>query len=113
MSNEYLPERLNKRIADLKSCKTPEELSYNIWTTNLESAMGSSRKGYRDAFVEWVKAYKLKSKPQAWQSYKTPKDLAEGIWNSGLDRDASDKLWFGELRANLIEWIEDYSNQII
>jgi hypothetical protein len=96
-------EKKNKeRIQSLLDCRTPEELFYNIWTKESERWID-----YRTPFVNWIESYKLKTTPQ-WKSYKTPRELAEGIWKPFLDR-SDDYNLFSDLRDALIKWIEDYT----
>jgi hypothetical protein len=102
--------RLKERLQRMKDAKTPTELAFTIWTKELEEAMGSSRDGYRNPFIAWIECYREGIKPRGWSSYKTPKDLAEGIWQPFLDR-KSDGNWFTELRKDLIDWIEEYKKK--
>jgi len=101
-------ERLAQRLQRMEEATTPTELAYTIWTKQLEEAMGSSRKPYRDPFIDWIEAYSKDSVPKQWTSYKTLADLAEGIWNPKLDTNESDVLWFGSLKSGLVKWIENY-----
>lgn len=100
-------ERLENRLEEIKSCKTPEELSFVIWTKELENAIGS-RRHYREPFIDWIKCYKFDKTPQ-WKDYKYPKDLVEGIWKPFLDEPGD--IWFKSLRETVIEWIEDYKQK--
>ncbi len=95
-------DRLDARISAMMACKTPEELAYNIWTPELEKAMGD-RSAYRKPFINWVECYKSGEKPQ-WR-YKTPMELAEGIWV----RFAKDDEWINSVRNALVDWIEQYA----
>ena len=104
-------ERLAERLKRMKDATTPTELAYTIWTKQLEEAMGSSRDGYRKPFIAWIEAYKSNTTPKEFSKYKTPKDLAEGVWQPFLDRNEEDKLWFGSLRSGLVEWINAYSGR--
>lgn len=106
MDAQVLKERRLKRIESLMNCKTPEELAYNIWTKQSEDCIGD-RSHYRNPFINWIESYKAKSIPQ-WKSYKTPRDLAEGIWKPFLDRE-DDYGLFSDLRNALVDWIERYS----
>lgn len=106
--NTEIKERLAKRLQVMKEATNPNELSFTIWTKQLEEAMGSSRQAYRDCFIEWIIAYKEKRKPNLWNKYQTPEDVAEAVWPKNLEMDESDNLWFGSLRAGLIEWINNY-----
>jgi hypothetical protein len=89
METEERKERREKRIQSLKECQTPTDLAYNIWTKELEEAMGD-RSHYRIPFINWIESYKMGINPQ-WESYKNPHDLAEGIWKPFLDRP---DVWF-------------------
>lgn len=106
-----IKERLANRLQVMKEANTPSELAYTIWTKQLEEAMGSSRQEYRNCFIEWINAYKEKRKPNLWNRYQTPEDMAEAVWAKNLETDESDNLWFGSLRNGLIEWINDYSGR--
>ena len=105
-------ERLEKRMQRMKEAKTPTELAYTIWTQELENAMSSSRDHYRTPFINWIEAYKNQTIPKQWTKYKTPEELAEGIWNPNIvESGESDILWFGSLRAGSVEWIKTYSGR--
>lgn len=105
-----ISERLLRRLDEFHKAQTPEDMSYVIWTQKLKDAIGS-RASYRNSFINWVKSYKEGIPPTEWGSYKTPTDLAEGIWQLYLDNNSDDKFWFDMLRATLIEWIENYAKQ--
>jgi hypothetical protein len=105
---EEIKERLVERLKTMKESTTPTELAYTIWTKQLEDAMGSSRDGYRKPFINWIESYKSGTKPKEWGKYKTPKELAEAVWEPYLDNNDEDKLWFDSLRSGLVEWINDY-----
>ncbi len=101
-------ERLAGRLKIMKEAKTPTDLAYTIGSKQLEEAMGSSRDCYRKPFIAWIEDYKKKTTPKEWYKYKNPIDLANAVWQPFLDNNEDDKLWFGSLRAGLIEWIDDY-----
>ena len=105
MDTQERKERREKRLQSLKDCQTPTDVAYNIWTKESEEYMGD-RSCYRKPFIDWIESYKLKRTPQ-WKSYKTPRDLAEGIWKLFLDRQ-DDYGLFLDLRNTLVEWIERY-----
>ena len=105
MDTQERKDRREKRLQSLKDCQTPTDVAYNIWTKELEKYMGD-RSHYRVPFVDWIESYKLKRTPQ-WNSYKTPSDLADGIWKPFLDR-PDDYGLFSDLRNTLVEWIEQY-----
>lgn len=105
MENKERKERREKRIQSLKECQTPTDLAYNIWTKELEEAMGD-RSHYRIPFINWIESYKMGITPQ-WESYKNPRDLIEGIWKPILDR-TDDFGLFSDLRNALVDWIEQY-----
>ena len=109
MDQEF-KDRLTKRLQEMKDATTPEGLAYTIWTKQLEEAMGSSRNPYRQPFVNWISSYAKHTPetPNEWSDYKTPEELAEGIWPSKYDINESDKVWFGALRSGLVEWINQY-----
>ena len=102
-----MSKRRDKRIKTLRDCKTPEELALNIWSIGLEKAMGSSKEVYRKPFVDWIECYKTEEIP-TWK-YKTPMDLAEGIWQPYLDSESDNGL-FVALRKELVKWIEKYKS---
>lgn len=106
MDTQERKERREKRLQTLKECKTPTDLAFNIWTKESEEYMGD-RSCYRNPFINWIESYKNKVTPQ-WKSYKTPKDLAEGIWKPFLDR-PDDFGLFSDLRNSLVDWIERYA----
>lgn len=110
METQERKERREKRIQSLKNCQTPIELSFNIWTKQSEEIIGD-RSIYRNPFVEWIESYKAKTNPEMWTSYKTPTELAEGIWKPYLDR-ADDYDLFSDLRNALVEWIERYGKKL-
>lgn len=112
METQERKERREKRIQSLKDCQTPTDLAFNIWTKQMEEAMGSSRDHYRKPFIEWIESYKSKSTPKNWTSYKTPRDLAEGIWKPFLDR-SDDYGLFSDLRNALVDWIDQYANSFL
>ena len=101
----YRQRRL-ERLDSLKRCVTLEELALNIWTPKQEEYMGD-RSMYRNPFKEWIHSYKEGTTPSNWHGYKTPRQLAEGIWKPFLDR-PDDYGWFSDLRDALVEWIEKY-----
>ena len=100
-------ERREQRIQTLINCQTPTDLAFNIWTKQMEEAIGSSRDHYRNPFINWIESYKSKTIPQ-WTSYKTPRDLANGIWKPFLDS-PDDYGLFSDLRNALVDWIENYA----
>lgn len=104
-TKEELAERLEKRLKRLTSCTTPEEMAFDIWSKNLEEAMQSSRKEYRDGFINWVECYKSDTKKPMWK-YKTPEELANAIWQPYLDEPKD--TWFPALREALVLWINAY-----
>ena len=106
METQERKERRAIRIQSLKDCQTPMELAYNIWTKESEACIGD-RSHYRTPFINWVESYKTKTTPQ-WTSYKTPRDLANGIWKPFLDR-PDDYGLFSDLRNALVDWIEQYA----
>ena len=106
MDTQERKERRAKRIQSLMDCKNPNELAYNIWTKESEACIGD-RAHYRNPFINWIESYKLKTTPQ-WISYKTPRDLAEGIWKPILDT-PNDYGLFSELRNALVDWIDRYA----
>lgn len=93
-------ERLLVRIAAMQACKTPEELAFNIWTVELEKAMGD-RSAYRKPFIDWVECYATGQTPQ-WR-YKTPVELAEAIWVTGREDE-----WIKTVRQALVDWCENF-----
>jgi hypothetical protein len=93
------------KIEWIELCKTPTELSFVIWTKELEQAMGD-RSSYRLPFVEWIECYKNKLPYLGWK-YATPKDLAEDIYKIEFDRFYKDK-YYQRLRDSLIKWIDNY-----
>lgn len=97
--------RIN-RLQSIKDCQTPTDLAYNIWTKESDISIGD-RSHFRNPFINWVESYKTKSTPQ-WTSYKTPRDLVNGIWKPYLDRPDDNGL-FSDLRNAVIEWIERYA----
>lgn len=109
MVKQYIKDRIEDRRRIMEEAKTPVELAYTIWTKEFEEATGSSKDIYRTPFVAWVESYKSKTTPKEWTDYKTPKDLAEAIWQPFLDNNQEDEFWFGSLRSFLIKWINDYS----
>ena len=111
METQERKERREKRIQSLKDCQTPTDLAFNIWTKQMEEYMGD-RSIYRNPFIEWIESYKSKSAPKNWTSYKTPRDLAEGIWKPYLDR-SDDYGLFADLRNALVDWIEQYANSFL
>lgn len=106
-----IKERLAERLQVMKEAKTPGELAYTIWTKEFEKATSTSKQDYRNCFVEWIAAYKENRKPNLWNRYKNPNEVADAIWQPFLDQDESDKLWFNSLRSGLIEWINTYCGQ--
>lgn len=104
--NQEQKQRLLKRVNEIRSAKNPNELSYTIWSKSLEEAT-SSKKTYRDSFVNWIESKKDGIEPQ-WKHYKTPSDLAEALWDKNLDFDDDDRIWFSALRKELINWINQY-----
>jgi len=106
MNTQEHIERREKRIQSLIDCKSTNELAYNIWSKESEKYLGD-RSCYRNPFINWIESYKSKTTPQ-WVSYKTPKDLAEGIWKPFLDR-PDDYGLFSSLRTALVNWIECYA----
>lgn len=60
MLSKEKQQRLDNRANELKICQTPEELSYAVWTKQLEVAT-SDKSCYRNPFVEWIKCYKTKA----------------------------------------------------
>lgn len=107
MESQERKERREKRIQTLRDCKTPTEVAFNIWTKQMDGYM-SNRDIYRKPFVEWIEAYKEGIYPRNRTDYKTPSDLAEGIWKKKyLDRD-DDYGLFSDLRKALAEWICKY-----
>lgn len=111
METQERKERREKRIQSLKDCQTPTDLAFNIWTKQMEEYMGD-RSIYRNPFIEWIESYKSKYTPKNWTSYKTPRDLAEGIWKPYLDR-SDDYGLFADLRNALVDWIEQYANSFL
>lgn len=99
-----IKERLEKRVQELKSCQNAEEMAFAIWTRNFESATGSSKKSYRDGFINWIESYKSGETPK-WK-YKNPEELANAIWEPFLDEPEDE--WFPALRTTLKEWIRSY-----
>ena len=95
-------DRLSLRLKSMRDCQTPEELSFNIWTLELEQAMGD-RSAYRKPFVNWVECYKSGEVPQ-WR-YKTPMEVAEAIWYKSKSREDA---WIVAVRQELVDWIERY-----
>jgi hypothetical protein len=106
--SQEIRERLEKRLQEIKVCKTLEELSFSIWSKKFEEATGSSKREYRDCFIEWVSAFKEKRLPNLWNRYKTVENLVCAIWYPYLDNNEEDILWFGSLRNELTVWIENY-----
>jgi hypothetical protein len=93
-----------ERLNEIRSCNTVQDLALNIWSLGLEEATGSSKKSYRDGFIDWVESFKSGGKSQ-WK-YNTPEDLAEAIWPSFLDERGD--TWFPLLRTELVKWIKNY-----
>lgn len=102
--------RLEERLNKFRSAETPEEISFLIWSEQLEEATGSSKQSYRDGLVEWIKAYKEERLPKLYSKYKTPLDLAEGVWPPYLD-DGDNDVWFISLRKVLVNWINNYKQK--
>jgi len=94
---------IHNRIRSLNICNTPEELSFNIWTKELEEAIGS-RKEYRNGFVNWIESRKNGTSPQ-WK-YVNIKEFVEAIWPPYLDEDKDD--YFPLLRNALEQWVNEY-----
>ena len=101
-------ERREKRIQSLLDCQTTTDLAFNIWTKQMDEYM-SDRSIYRTPFIEWIESYKSKTPVKMWTSYKTPRDLAEGIWKPYLDRE-DDYGLFSDLRNALVRWIANYAD---
>lgn len=102
---------VEKRVNELKECKTPKDLAYNIWTLKQEEYMGD-RSIYRNPFIEWIDSYRLSKSPTMWTGYTTPQELSEGIWKPFLDREDDNGL-FIELRLALVNWIVSYKKQYV
>jgi hypothetical protein len=96
--------REEKRYEELRNCTTPEELSFAVWTMDLENAMQSSRDCYRKPFVQWIEEY-AQNKPHEGWKYNTPRELAEDIWK------VFDEEYFKNLQQILITWIEQYKTK--
>lgn len=107
---QEIKDRLAYRLKTMQDTNDPIELAYTIWTKGLDEAKGSSQDCYRLPFIAWINAYKNNETPKEWTKYKTPKDLAEGLWKPYLDCNDEDVYWFGSLRSCLIKWIEDYES---
>jgi hypothetical protein len=102
-----IKERRRQRYMQLKNCLTPEELSWKIWTKELEDAMQSNRDCYRKPFVLWIEEYASNLPYSIWK-YGTPMELANDIWVSfGNEKDRH----FDTLRTILVNWIENYKNR--
>lgn len=112
MENNTEQERLLHRTKTMSDCRTPSELSFVIWSKGFEEAVGSSRDAYRNAFVDWVQAYRDKVPPKQWTKYRTPEELVNDIWRPYLDR-PQDTVWFTALRKTVSEWIKNYAQQTV
>lgn len=106
MDNEA--QRLEKRLERIRNCAEPISLSFEIWTTRMEKAIGSSRQEYRNGFVDWIESYKNRTRAK-W-IYRNPEELANSVWPPYLDRE-DDSLWFIKLRIELVKWINRYSKR--
>lgn len=95
-------ERRRVRLHSMDICLTAKDLAYNIWTEELEEAVGD-RSSYRKPFIEWVESYCKGEKPKQWK-YSSPSELAEAIWKPYLDMENDDL--FLQLRNHLVMWIE-------
>jgi hypothetical protein len=100
---EKIKKREELRYNKIRSCNSPEELSWVIWTKDLEEAMQSSRDCYRKPFVQWINEYTV-GLPHAGWKYNNPHELAEGIWHVFINEDGH----FKRLRNTLVDWIENY-----
>lgn len=103
-----MAERLENRLKEIRSAKTPEDLSFAIWSKEFEAAMGSSRQSYRDCLVEWVTALKEKRPPNLWNKYTNPLQVAQDIWKPFLNQDKTDEIWFGSLINEFVSWVNNY-----
>jgi hypothetical protein len=101
---EEIRAREEKRYEEIRNCISPEELSFAVWTKDIEEVMHSSRDCYRKPFVQWINEYASGIPHTAWK-YSTPRELAEAIWKPYLD--SGDK-YFENLRQTLTMWIEQY-----
>ena len=102
---ETYEQRLQNRIEQIKTCKTPEELSFAIWPKDMDEKIGS-RQSYRDGLTNWIHSFKNNTKPN-WK-YKSPREVAEAIWQPYLDEE--NDIWFPSLRNTVEDWIHDYKN---
>ena len=103
-------QRLKLRLAEIRNCKTPEELAFAIWSKKFEEATGSNKDAYRKPFINWIEHFVGETENNLiWTSYKTPRDLAEGIWQPFLDEPNDE--WFPSLRDELVAWIFNYSHE--
>jgi hypothetical protein len=105
LTKEEIDENHKKRIQVIKNAKTPEELSFLIWSKSLDVAMGSSRDIYRKPFVVWITEIKNGLDFSGW-NYKTPKDIVEDIYKPYLDLD--DKEFYNNLRETIQHKIEEF-----
>ncbi|MDR1338536.1 MAG: hypothetical protein LBK58_00500 [Prevotellaceae bacterium] len=97
--NEYQ----KSRIAQIRNCASIYELSFVIWTKEMEEAMRSSREIYRAPFRLWVEEYMHDLPHTQWQ-YETPYDLANDIWKYHT---IENRGYYEEIKDTLIEWIEN------
>jgi hypothetical protein len=81
---EEIRAREEKKYEEIRNCKSPEELSFAVWTKDMDEAMQSSRDCYRKPFVQWVVEHASGIPHTGWR-YKTTREFVEGIWPPFLD----------------------------
>jgi hypothetical protein len=97
--NEYQ----KREIAKIRSCTSIYDLSFAIWTKELETATQSSLETSRVPFQLWVEEY-IHDLPHAQWQYETPFDLADAIWKCHLEKN---RLYYEQMKDSLVEWIEN------
>jgi hypothetical protein len=97
--NEY---QIN-RIVEIRNCTSIDEMSFVIWTKELEEAMQSSRECYRAPFRLWIYEYVHDLPHTQWQ-YKTPLDLANDIWKYYLKEDEP---YYKQIKDTFVKWVEN------
>ena len=98
-------ERLQNRIDQIKTCRTPDELSFAIWPKDMDNKIGSQN-SYRDGLINWIHCFKTNTKAN-WK-YKSPREVVEAIWQPYLDEE--NDIWFPSLRNTLEDWILDFKD---